>query len=186
MSVADTRQPIPIPPLGQPKCDYEGELTIVIGRDAKNVTEANALDYVAGYVSGNDVSCRDWQMDKDKAGMMPQWSFSKSFDKYAPFGPAIVSTSVLGDAKGLDLKTYVNGEERQSSNTSDLCFGVRQLVSFLSQGQTLVAGSLIMTGTPGGVGIGMKPEPKYLRDGDEVVVEIEGIGKVVNVMEFEK
>lgn len=186
MSVADTRQPVPIPPLGQPKCDYEGELTIVIGRDALNVSEVDALDYVAGYVSGNDVSCRDWQMDKDKAGMMPQWSFSKSFDKYAPVGPAIVSTNVLGDAKGLKLQTFVNGEERQSSNTSDLCFGVRQLVSFLSTGQTLLKGSLIMTGTPGGVGIGMKPEPKYLRDGDEVVVEIEGIGKVVNKMEFVK
>lgn len=186
MSIADTRQSVPIPPLGQPKCDYEGELTIVIGKDALNVSEADALDYVAGYVSSNDVSCRDWQMDKDKAGMMPQWSFSKSFDKYAPLGPAIVSTKVLGDAKGLTLKTFVNGEERQNSNTSDLCFGVRKLVSFLSTGQTLLKGSCIMTGTPGGVGIGMKPEPKYLKDGDEVVVEIEGIGKVVNKMEFVK
>ncbi|KAK4504107.1 hypothetical protein PRZ48_005022 [Zasmidium cellare] len=186
MAVTDTRSPIPIPPLGQPKCDYEGELTIVIGRDALNVPESDALSYVAGYVSGNDVSCRDWQMDKDKAGMMPQWSFSKSFDKYAPIGPAIVSTKVLGDAKGLSLKTFVNGEERQSSNTSDLCFGVAKLVSFLSTGQTLLKGSLIMTGTPGGVGIGMKPEPKYLKDGDEVAVEIEGIGKVVNKMQFVK
>jgi 2-keto-4-pentenoate hydratase/2-oxohepta-3-ene-1,7-dioic acid hydratase in catechol pathway len=123
-------------------------------------------------------------MEKDKAGMMPQWSFSKTFDKYAPLGPAIVSTKVLGDAKGLSLKTYVNGELRQDTNTSDLCFGVRKLVSFFSTGQTLEAGSLIMTGTPGGVGIGMKP-PKYLKDGDEVTVEIEGIGKVVNKMQFE-
>lgn len=164
--------------------DYEGELTIVIGKAAKNVSEADALDYVAGYVSGNDVSCRDWQMEKDKAGMMPQWCFSKSFDKYAPLGPAIVSTKLLGDAKGLRLRTFVNGEERQNSDTSDLCFGVRKLVSFLSTGQTLEAGSLIMTGTPGGVGIGMKPQ-KFLKDGDEVVVDIEGIGKVVNVMKFE-
>jgi 2-keto-4-pentenoate hydratase/2-oxohepta-3-ene-1,7-dioic acid hydratase in catechol pathway len=183
-AVSDTRQPVPIPALGQPQCDYEGELTIVIGRDAKNVSEADALDYVAGYVSSNDVSCRDWQMEKDKAGMMPQWSFSKTFDKYAPLGPAIVSTKVLGDAKGLSLKTYVNGEVRQDTNTNDLCFGVRKLVSFFSTGQTLEKGSLIMTGTPGGVGIGMKP-PKYLKDGDEVVVEIEGIGKVVNTMKFE-
>ncbi|KAH9825709.1 Fumarylacetoacetate (FAA) hydrolase family [Teratosphaeria destructans] len=183
-AVADTRQPTRIPPLGQPQCDYEGELTVVIGRDAKNVPPDRALDYVAGYVAGNDVSCRDWQMDPAKAGMMPQWSFSKSFDGYAPLGPAIVSTRVLGDGKGLALRTYVNGELRQDSNTSDLCFGVRELVSFLSTGQTLEAGTLIMTGTPGGVGIGMKP-PKFLKDGDEVAVEIEGIGKVVTTMQFE-
>lgn len=183
-TVASTRQPTPIPTLGQPKCDYEGELTIVIGKDAKNVSEADALSYVAGYTTGNDVSCRDWQMDKDKAGMMPQWSFSKSFDSYAPLGPCITSTSVLGDASGLALRTFVNGEKRQESDTGDLVFGVRKLVSFLSTGQTLQAGSLIMTGTPGGVGFGMKP-PVWLRDGDEVVVEIEGIGKCVNVMKFE-
>jgi 2-keto-4-pentenoate hydratase/2-oxohepta-3-ene-1,7-dioic acid hydratase in catechol pathway len=123
-------------------------------------------------------------MDKDKAGMMPQWSFSKSFDKYAPLGPCIASTELLGDASGLKLRTWVNGEKRQESDTGDLVFGVRKLVSFLSTGQTLQAGSLIMTGTPGGVGIGMKPAV-WLKDGDEVVVEIEGIGKVVNVMKFE-
>lgn len=125
-------------------------------------------------------------MDKDKAGMMPQWSFSKSFDKYAPLGPAIVSPQALerGDASGLALRTWVNGEKRQESDTGDLVFGVKKLVSFLSTGQTLAAGSLIMTGTPGGVGFGFKP-PVWLKDGDEVVVEIEGIGKVVNTMKFE-
>ena len=183
-SIADTRAPVPIPKLGQPMCDYEGELTVYIGKDCKNVSEDEALDYVAGYMSGNDVSCRDWQMDKDKAGMMPQWTFSKSFDKYAPVGPCIASTKLLGDGGNLRMKVFVNGEERQNTTTSDLCFGVKSLVSFLSQGQTLQAGSCIMTGTPGGVGIGMKP-PKYLKDGDEVVVDIEGIGKVVNTMKFE-
>ena len=183
-AVSDTRHPVPIPKLGQPQCDYEGELTIVIGKDCKNVSEEDALSYVAGYTSGNDVSCRDWQMEKDKAGMMPQWSFSKSFDKYAPLGPCITSTKLLGDGGNLYLKTYVNGELRQDTNTSDLCFGVKKLVSFFSTGQTLQAGSLIMTGTPGGVGFGMKP-PKWLKDGDEVVVDIEGIGKVVNKMSFE-
>ncbi|KAK4543238.1 hypothetical protein LTR36_005788 [Oleoguttula mirabilis] len=183
-AVADTRQPVPIPALGQAQCDYEGELTIVIGKDCKNVSEADALEYVAGYVSSNDVSCRDWQMEKDKAGMMPQWSFSKSFDKYAPLGPCITSTKLLGDGSNLAMKVYVNGELRQDTNTSDLCFGVKKLVSFFSTGQTLVAGSLIMTGTPGGVGFGMKP-PKWLKNGDEVVVDIEGIGKVVNTMKFE-
>jgi 2-keto-4-pentenoate hydratase/2-oxohepta-3-ene-1,7-dioic acid hydratase in catechol pathway len=185
-TVSSTRKPVAIPPLGQPQCDYEGELTIVIGKDGRNISEDDALSYVAGYVSGNDVSCRDWQMEKDKAGMMPQWGFSKSFDEYAPLGPAIVSPELLGDASGLKLVTRVNGEERQNTDTKDLCFGVKKLVSFLSTGQTLKRGSLIMTGTPGGVGIGMKPKPVWLKDGDEVEVEIEGIGKVVNVMSFEK
>lgn len=184
-TVADTRAATPIPKLGQKTCDYEGELTIVIGKDARDVSPADALDYVAGYVSGNDVSCRDWQMEKSKAGMMPQWCFSKSFDKYAPLGPAIVSPAILGDAKGLELVTRVNGEERQRTNTDDLCFGVREIVSFCSTGQTLKAGSLIMTGTPSGVCLAMKPEPKYLQDGDEVSVEISGIGKVVTTMKFE-
>jgi 2-keto-4-pentenoate hydratase/2-oxohepta-3-ene-1,7-dioic acid hydratase in catechol pathway len=184
-TIANTREPVPIPKLAQAHCDYEGELTIVIGKDAKNVSEADALDYVAGYVVGNDISCRDWQLEKAKAGMIQQWCFSKSFDKYAPLGPAIVSTKVLGDGTGLRLRTYVNGDLRQDSNTSDLLFGVRKLVSFLSTGQTLEKGSLIMSGTPGGVGAAMKPKPQFLKDGDEVVVEIEGIGKLRNVMQFE-
>ncbi|TKA34292.1 hypothetical protein B0A50_00272 [Salinomyces thailandicus] len=183
-TITDTRHSIPIPPLAQSQCDYEGELTIVIGRSGKNIPEASALDYVAGYTCGNDVSCRDWQMEKPKAGMMPQWCFSKSFDEYAPCGPCVVSTQVLGDAAGLGLRTLVNGEVRQESNTGDLVFGVRRLVSFFSQGQTLEEGSVIMTGTPGGVGLGFKP-PRWLKDGDEVVVEIEGVGKVVNRMKFE-
>ncbi|KAK3175527.1 hypothetical protein K4F52_010192 [Lecanicillium sp. MT-2017a] len=183
-AVADTRTGIPIPKIAQAACDFEGELTVLIGADAKNVSESDALDYVAGYLVGNDISCRDWQLEKEKAGDMQQWCFSKSFDKYAPLGPAIVSPHVLGEAFGLPLRTYVNGSAKQDSNTADLVFGVRKLVSFLSTGQTLKAGSLIMTGTPGGVGVAMKP-PQFLADGDEVVVEIKGIGKVRNVMRFE-
>jgi 2-keto-4-pentenoate hydratase/2-oxohepta-3-ene-1,7-dioic acid hydratase in catechol pathway len=156
----------------------------LIGKDAKNVSEDDALDYVAAYTAGNDVSARDWQREPGKAGPVPQWSFSKSFDQYAPLGPALVSTSVLGAADSQSLKTFVNGEVRQSGDTSDLCFGVKALVAFCSQGQTLQAGSLIMTGTPGGVGLFMKPQG-FLKDGDEVVVEIGGIGKVVNRMHFE-
>ncbi|KXL42607.1 hypothetical protein M433DRAFT_59165 [Acidomyces richmondensis BFW] len=183
-AVSDTRSPVPIPRLAQDTCDYEGELTLVIGRDCKNVTPDRALDYVAAYTAGNDVSCRSWQMEKDKAGSAPQWSFSKTFDKYAPLGPCLVAGRKLGDGSGLEMKVYVNGELRQHTNTSDLCFGVRELVAFLSTGQTLEKGTLIMTGTPGGVGLGFKP-PRYLKHGDEVVVEIEGIGKLVNTMEFE-
>ncbi|KAL5603882.1 hypothetical protein FOVSG1_006632 [Fusarium oxysporum f. sp. vasinfectum] len=184
-TVADTFASIPIPKIGQLKCDYEGELTIVIGRDAKNVSEDDALDYVAGYVVGNDLSCRDWQADKEKAGAPQQFCFSKSFDQYAPLGPAIVSTEVLGECKESRIRTWVNDELRQDSSTAELVFGVRKLVSFLSMGQTLEAGSLIMTGTPGGIGHAIKPTPKYLQDGDEVVVEIEGIGKLRNTIKFE-
>ena len=152
----------------------------MIGADAKNVSEEDALDYVAGYLVGNDISCRDWQLEKEKAGAMQQWSFSKSFDKYAPLGPMIVSSRVLGEGSGLRLTTHVDGQLRQDANTSDLLFGVRSLVSFFSTDQTLKAGSVIMTGTPGGVGAAMKP-PKFLKDGNSVVVEIQGIGKLRNV-----
>lgn len=182
-AVGDTRAPAPIPKLSQAKCDYEGELIIVIGKDGKNISEEEALDYVAGYTVGNYVSCRDWQLEEDKAGMIPRSCYGKSFEKYAPLGPAIVSTKVLGDASGLRLQTFVNGESRQDSNTSDLCFGVRELVSFYSTDQTLEAGSLIMTGIPGGVAAAMKT-PDYLKDGDEVVVEIEGIGMLRNTIKF--
>jgi 2-keto-4-pentenoate hydratase/2-oxohepta-3-ene-1,7-dioic acid hydratase in catechol pathway len=183
-AVAGYNEDIRIPRIAQEQCDYEGELTIVIGRDAKDVSEADALDFVAGYTTGNDVSARDWQREAVKAGPVPQWCFSKSFDKYAPLGPCLVSTSLLGDADNLSLKTFVNGKVRQEANTSDLCFGVRKLVAFCSQGQTLQTGSLIMTGTPGGVGLFMKP-PRFLKNGDEVCVEIAGIGKVCNLMVFE-
>lgn len=164
--------------------DYEGELVILVGRDAKNIKPEDALQYVAAYTAGNDVSARDWQREKDKAGPVPQWSFSKSFDKYAPFGPCLVSSELLGDAGRQALTVTVNGEKRQEGNTSDLCFGVKELVAFCSQGQTLQRGSLIMTGTPGGVGLFMKP-PTFLKDADVVEVEIEGIGKLVNQIQFE-
>lgn len=170
--------------MAQEQVDYEGELVVVIGKDAKNVSEANALEYVAAYTVGNDVSARDWQREASKAGPVPQWTFSKSFDKYAPLGPCLVATSILGEADKQELKTSVNGEIRQRSNTSDLCFGVRKLVAFCSQGQTLQRGSLIMTGTPGGVGLFMKP-PCFLKDKDLVEVEIEGIGRLRNRMVFE-
>jgi 2-keto-4-pentenoate hydratase/2-oxohepta-3-ene-1,7-dioic acid hydratase in catechol pathway len=183
-SVANHGEDIPIPKIAQAQCDYEGELVVVIGKDAKNVSQADALDYVAGYTVGNDVSARDWQREAGKAGPVPQWTFSKSFDKYAPLGPVLVASHVLGEADGLSLRTVVNGEVRQESNTSDLCFGVRKLVEFCSQGQTLQKGSLIMTGTPGGVALFMKP-PAFLQHGDEVTVEIGKIGRFMNRIAFE-
>ncbi|KAL2349800.1 hypothetical protein BJ546DRAFT_1043527 [Cryomyces antarcticus] len=176
-TVADHGEDIPIPKIAQSQCDYEGELTIMIGQDAKDVLEEDALDYVAAYTAGNDVSARGWQREASKAGPVPQWSFSKSFDKYAPLGPCLVARDVLGAAENLSLKTLVNGKVRQESNTEDLCFGVRKLVAFCSQSQTLQKGSLIMTGTPGGVGLFMKP-PGFLKDGDVVAVDIGGIGRL--------
>ena len=182
-AVAGPLEVIPVCSIAQAQCDYEGELTVLIGKDAKDVAEKDALEYVAAYTTGNDLSTRDWQREADKAGPIPQWTFSKSFDKYAPLGPCLVSRDELGGADNLELKVTVNGELRQSSNTADLCFGVRQLIAFCSQGQTLQKGSLIMTGTPGGVGLFMKP-PQFLKDGDVVTTEIERIGKISNQIKF--
>ncbi|KAK5203084.1 hypothetical protein LTR96_011081 [Exophiala xenobiotica] len=174
---------IPIPKIAQETLDYEAELTIVIGRPALNASEEDALDYVAGYLSSNDLSCRVWQRDPKYAGNVPQWCFSKGFDAFAPIGPMVVSSKKLGAADNLDLKTTVNGEVRQDSNTSDLLFGVRKIVSFLSQGTTLETGTLIMTGTPAGVALGMKP-PKYLQGGDVVQCTLQGLGSVTNTLKF--
>ncbi|KAH8817400.1 fumarylacetoacetate hydrolase [Xylogone sp. PMI_703] len=184
-SLAPFDAEIAIPKIAQETLDYEGELTIVIGRPARDVTEDESLDYVAGYITGNDLSCRIWQRDPQYAGNVPQWCFSKGYDNFAPVGPMIVSPKVLGAADNLSLKTIVNGEVRQDSETSDLLFGVRKIVSFLSQGTTLETGTLIMTGTPAGVAMGMKP-PKYLKDGDEVEVRIGGLGSLKNKLRFDE
>lgn len=157
--------------------------SIVIGRPALDVSEDEAVNYIAGYISSNDLSCRIWQRDPKYAGNVPQWCFSKGFDAFAPVGPVIVSAKKLGAADNLPLKTIVNGEVRQDSNTSDLLFGVKKIVSFLSQGTTLETGTIIMTGTPSGVALGMK-EPKYLQDGDVVEVRIGELGSVTNVLKF--
>jgi 2-keto-4-pentenoate hydratase/2-oxohepta-3-ene-1,7-dioic acid hydratase in catechol pathway len=143
------------------------------------------LSYVAGYAASNDVSARTWQRDPAYAGVVPQWCFSKGFDKFAPLGPMIVSPTVVGSADNLRLQTFVNGHVRQDSNTNDLLFGVRAIISFLSQGTTLEKGTVILTGTPAGVAMGMKPKPQYLEDGDVVEVRIEGLGSCKNRMVFE-
>lgn len=156
----------------------------MIGKTGKNISKESALSHVAGYVASNDVSARAWQRDPKKAGGVPQWCFSKGFDKFAPLGPLLVSPAIVGNASDLTLKTHVNGEERQNTSTGDLLFGVEEIVSFVSQGTTLEAGTVILTGTPSGVAMGMK-EPKYLNDGDIVEVSITGLGSVRNKMAFE-
>ncbi|KAL2216633.1 fumarylacetoacetate hydrolase [Thermoascus aurantiacus ATCC 26904] len=184
-SVASFNEDIPIPKLAQDSLDYEGELSIVIGKTGKDISKEDALEYVAGYVASNDISCRKWQRDPAFAGGVPQWCFSKGFDKFAVLGPVLVSRKLIGAADNLRLQTFVNGEVRQDSNTNDMLFSVRDIVSFVSQGTTLEKGTVIMTGTPSGVAMGMKPTPVYLKNGDVVEVVVEQLGSTRNVMAFE-
>jgi 2-keto-4-pentenoate hydratase/2-oxohepta-3-ene-1,7-dioic acid hydratase in catechol pathway len=185
-SVTGHDEDVPIPKIAQDgTVDYEGELAIVIGKTGKNIAKSEALSYVAGYCAANDVSARAWQRDPKKAGGVPQWCFSKGFDKFAPLSPMLVSPTLVGNASDLQLRTLVNGEERQNTSTGDLLFGVEDIVSFISQGTTLEAGTIVLTGTPSGVAMGMK-EPKYLNDGDVVEVSITRLGGVKNKMVFEK
>lgn len=153
--------------------DWEVELGVVIGKPARDVTVDTALDYVAGYVIVNDVSARDIQMGEG------QWSRGKSFDTFKPMGPWITTADELGAADDLDVKLWVNDVMKQSGNTSDLIFNVAELVSHMSQSLTLGAGAVISTGTPSGVGFARRP-PEYLRSGDVVTLEIEGIGRITN------
>lgn len=140
-----------IPKVAQDEqADYEGELCIVIGKDAKNVSREDALSYVAAYTCGNDISSRKLQRDPAFAGGVPQWGFSKGFDTFAPLGPCLVRADLIGDPGALDLSTVVNGELRQKESVSDLLFDCAYVVSYLSSGTTLQKGSVIMTGTPGG------------------------------------
>jgi 2-keto-4-pentenoate hydratase/2-oxohepta-3-ene-1,7-dioic acid hydratase in catechol pathway len=158
-------------------------LCIIIGRDCKNATLDNALSFVLGYTAGNDVSSRYWQWE-ERSGR--QHGAAKGFDKFAPIGPVIVSAIALGDPQALSIKTIVNGDDvRQSSRTDDLIFKLPNLIQHLSRGTTLRKGTVIMTGTPGGVAAFMKP-PAFLEDGDIVEVEIEKIGRLRNKLCFEK
>ena len=154
--------------------DWEGELGVVIGDFAKDVSEANALNYVFGYTIANDVTARDLQKRIDK-----QWARGKSLDTFCPLGPVIVNRYDIPDPQSLDITTRVNGEVMQQGNTSDMIFSVAYLVSYCSQMFTLTPGDLILTGTPEGVGAGRKP-PLFLEDGDEVSVKIGGIGTIRN------
>ncbi len=160
--------------------DYEGELAVVIGRACRNARRADALDYVLGYTCANDVSARDWQREKGGS----QWCRGKSFDTFAPLGPCLVTPETLPDPHGLRLRTRVNGETVQDGHTSDLIFDVPDLISFLSGSTTLLPGTVILTGTPFGVGMSRNP-PRWLRPGDRVTVEIEGIGALTNPVEEE-
>jgi len=168
---------IEIPPICRehgPQVDFEGELAIVIGDACRDVPEARALDHVAGYAAANDVSARWWQ----KQGSGGQFCRGKSFDTFCPIG-AVRSAAEVGDPDGLLLTTRLNGETMQSSSTALMIFPVPRIVAELSRGTTLLPGTVILTGTPAGVGAGRTP-PRFLRDGDVVEVEIERVGTVRN------
>ncbi|MFD2118062.1 fumarylacetoacetate hydrolase family protein [Paenibacillus yanchengensis] len=155
--------------------DYEVELAIVIGKEAKYVAYADALDYVYGYTIVNDLSARDLQM------RTPQWLLGKTCDGFSPLGPYLVSADEVGDPNQLNVRTIVNGDVRQDSNTSDMIFNCAEIVSYISQHMTLTPGDVILTGTPEGVVLGLpEAERVFLQPGDEVVIEIEKLGRLEN------
>ncbi|KAI1659781.1 hypothetical protein F4813DRAFT_324118 [Daldinia decipiens] len=182
-SLSGPTDPIPIHPIAQEELglDYEVELVVIIGKEARDVSESEALDYVLGYAVGNDVSHRDWQVARGGG----QWSLGKGFDGWAPYGPGIVTSNIIKDPQTLQISTRLNGQTVQNSNTADQIFNVRQTIAFLSKGHTLLPGDLIWTGTPSGVGMGRKPQ-LWLKDGDIVEVELENVGVVTNKVEFTK
>ena len=158
-------------PLGSKATDWEVELGVVIGKEAKYIDEADALDHVAGYCVINDISERDFQ--NKRAG---QWTKGKSADTFGPIGPWLVTRDEVPDPQNLSMYLDVNGKRRQDGSTNTMVFGVAHLVSYLSQFMSLQPGDIISTGTPPGVGMGIKPEPVYLKVGDNMELGIEGLG----------
>ena len=182
-SVTNPGDPILLHPtcMEPPEVDYEAELAVVIGKAAKDVSSADALNYVLGYTAANDVSARRWQ-GKRGAG---QWVRGKSFDTFCPLGPELVTTDELEDPQRLRLTCVLNGNAMQDGSTSDMIFPVADLISYLSTGSTLLPGSVILTGTPSGVGFTRKP-PVYLMPGDTVEVTVEGVGTLSNPVELQE
>jgi len=179
-SLANPEDPIWLPPvcIEPPEVDYEAELAVVIGKTAKDVSAAEALDFVFGYTAANDISARRWQGRKG-AG---QWVRGKSFDTFCPLGPELVTADELPDPQNLQLTCELNGQVMQNGNTADMIFSVAELISFLSSSTTLLPGTVILSGTPSGVGYTRKP-PVYLMPGDTVKVILEGVGTLSNLVE---
>lgn len=165
-------QPIVLPSLSD-EVDFEAELGVVIGREGRAISPDDALDFVDGYLCLNDVSARDVQMGDS------QWTRGKSFDTFCPVGPELTPASEVPDPQDLRIRCLVNGEVMQDASTADMVFPVREVIAFVSEAITLEAGDLIATGTPPGVGFA-RPEPVFLADGDEVTVEIDGLGSLSN------
>jgi 2-keto-4-pentenoate hydratase/2-oxohepta-3-ene-1,7-dioic acid hydratase in catechol pathway len=167
-------QNIVLPPVSQ-KVDFEAELVVVIGKRGRNVPAASAMEYVAGYACGHDVSARDWQLEKDGK----QWMAGKTFDTFAPLGPTLVTADEVPDPQNLRIQLRLNGQTMQDSSTSQLIFSVAHVVAYISQIFTIEPGDLIFTGTPPGVGMARKP-PVFLKPGDVCEVEVEGLGVLRN------
>ncbi len=159
-------------PKGSKKGDWEVELAFVIGKKAQSVSEADAMSHIAGYTICNDVSEREWQLEHGS-----QWSKGKSFDTFAPLGPWFVTADEIKDPQNLAMWLDVNGQRKQTGNTSTMIFGLKKLVSYLSYMCTLTPGDVISTGTPPGVGMGIKPAPQFLKSGDEMRLGIAGLGE---------
>ena len=182
-AVQDPDKPILLP-ASQPistEVDYECELAVVIGKRCKGVNRQRAFDYVLGYSCANDVSARDWQ-GKWGGG---QWCRGKGFDTFAPLGPCLVTPDEISNPNALAIRTILNGETMQNSNTMDMIFDVPTLIEFLSSGTTLLPGTVILTGTPEGIGAARKPQ-RFLKAGDRITVEIEKIGSLTNTVANEQ
>ncbi len=173
-AIIGPEQPIVLPPVSQ-EVDFEAELVIVIGKKGKNIPAATGMEYVAGYTVGHDVSARDWQLKKDGK----QWMVGKTFDTFAPLGPHLVTRDEVPDPHDLPIRLRLNGQTMQDSSTKQMIFKVGEILSYLSQVFTLEPGDVIFTGTPPGVGFARKP-PVFLKGGDVVEVEIDGLGLLRN------
>lgn len=176
-SIIGNGHPIILPVVGPNEVDYEVELAVIIGKIARDVPKEKAIDFIFGYCCGNDVSARDWQIEKQKK----QWARGKSFDTFCPLGPYIATADEIQDPNNLSIKTEINGKIFQSSNTRDMIFNVFSLISDLSRSMTLLPGTVILTGTPEGVGFTRKP-PVFLKAGDTVTIEIEQLGRLTNTV----
>jgi len=183
-SVIGPGENIVLPLAGPERVDYEGELAVIIGRRGKNISPKEALEYVFGYTCANDVSARDWQMDKER-GQKGQWVRGKSFDTFCPLGPVIVTADEIPGNPDLKLRTLLNGQVVQEATTGEMIFDIPTIISELSRSMTLEPGTVILTGTPEGVGYTRVP-PLFLKPGDEVRVEIELIGTLINGVEREE
>jgi 2-keto-4-pentenoate hydratase/2-oxohepta-3-ene-1,7-dioic acid hydratase in catechol pathway len=180
-SVIGPGETIVLPAAGASEVDYEAELVVVIGRAAKNIPPPKAMEHILGYTCANDVSARDWQIVKQKK----QWARGKSFDTFCPLGPWIATKDDIEDPDRLEIRAILNGQVLQEAVTSDMIFPVREIVSNLSQSLTLLPGTVILTGTPEGVGFTRNP-PIFLKDGDSVTIEIEKIGRLSNPVAMER
>ncbi len=174
-SITGHEGPIILPAAGPDHVDYEAELAVVIGKKAKNVMPDEVMDYIMGYTCANDVSARDWQFEMQKG----QWARGKSFDTFCPMGPWIVTKEEIEDPNNLSIRAILNGQTVQESRTSNMIFNIQQIVSNLSRSMTLLPGTVILTGTPEGVGFTRQP-PLFLKTGDIVSIEIEKIGTLTN------